>query len=186
MKFKSLILSTLLVSVFTFEACAVPAWVNAAAQDASVAAPIAASLVTIIDPALAPLAAAIDTGFAALAKVLNTYEKSPTATNLDAIQSAFAAVDSQVSQLESAAQIKDPATATEIKSIVDLLTDAITEIAALVPAPVVTAALRAPVKTQGQAKNWKAKDFKRAFNAIAKDDPRLKDKQFHLSLRERL
>jgi hypothetical protein len=133
MKVRTLTLATLLASVLFFEACTVPAWVNTAESDAEVAAPIAASLIDVIDPPLAPVVTLVEDGFNALVKTLDTYKASPTATNLQAVQSAFAAVNTNVAQLESAAQIKNANTQNTVTAVVALLTQAVTEIAALVP-----------------------------------------------------
>jgi len=203
---KRAFLGVLLASVLWFQACAIPAWVNTVEADAEVAIPIAASLVDVIDPALAPVVTLVETGFNALVKALDAYKASPTATNLQAVESAFAAVNTNVAQLESAAQIKSPKTATTVTAVVQLLTQAVTEIAALVPQgsglgvggsrigtansearildsesrisnpeiPSSNAEPRNPNSAPRIAKGWKAKDFKKAFNAIAERDPRLK------------
>jgi hypothetical protein len=130
---KRAFLGVLLASVLWWEACKVPAWVSQAEQDAEVAVPIAASLVDVVDPALAPLVTLIENGFNALVKTLDTYKSLPTATNLQAVQAAFAAVNANVAQLESAAQIKNATTQSTVTGVVALLTQAVTEIAALVP-----------------------------------------------------
>ena len=127
------ILGVLLASIWWWEACVVPAWVNAAEQDAEVAVPIAASLVDVVDPAVAPVVTLIEDGFNALVKTLDTYKASSTATNLQAVQAAFAAVNANVAQLESAAQIKNAATQNTVAGVVALLSQTVTEIAALVP-----------------------------------------------------
>ena len=168
------ILGVLLASIWWWEACVVPAWVNAAEQDAEVAVPIAASLVDVVDPAVAPVVTLIENGFNALVKTLDTYKASSTATNLQAVQAAFAAVNANVAQLESAAQIKNAATQNTVAGVVALLSQTVTEIAALVPPATATAALGAPLKVRGQAKGWKAKDIKRQFNQIVKGDARFK------------
>jgi len=161
-----------------FEACAVPAWVNTVEQDAQIAAPIAASLIDVIDPSLAPVVTLIENAFNALVKTLDTYKASPTATNLQAVQSAFDAVNSNVAQLESSAQIKNAATKTTVTQVVQLLTQAVTEIAALVPAGsglgVRDSGLGNASSAPHQAKGWKAKDFKTQYNSIIKGDPRFK------------
>lgn len=175
MKLRILILSTILASILAVEACTIPAWVNTVESDAEVAAPIAASLIDVIDPPLAPAVTLIENGFNALVKTLDTYKASPTATNLQAVQSAFTAVDSNVAQLESAAQINSSASQTKVTAIVQLLTQAVTEIAAVVPPATATAKLGAPLPVRGQPKGWKAGDFKREFNKIVKDDPRFKE-----------
>jgi hypothetical protein len=186
---KRIFLGVLLASVLWWEACVAPAWVNTVEADAQVAAPIAASLIDVIDPALAPLVTLIENGFTALVNTLNTYKAAPTATNLQAVQAAFNAVDANVAQLESAAQIKNAASQATVASIVQLLAQVVTEIAALVPADVnakftmpdstVAAGTSrgAPVLVHGQAKGWKAKDFKKQFNNLIKDDPRFAGKE---------
>ena len=182
MRSRKLMVGILLAGVLGISACTIPAWVNTVESDAEVAVPIAASLIGVIDPALAPLVAAIESGFSALTKTLDAFKSSPTATNLQAVQSAFVAVNSNVAQLESAAQIKNAATKTTITEVVQLLTQVVTEIAALVPADVHSKltiqdskiAAGAPVRATGQAKGWKAGDFKREFNKIVKGDARFK------------
>jgi len=175
-----------LAGILWLNACAVPAWVNTVEADAQVAIPIAASLVDVIDPALAPAATLVENGFDALVKALDTYKASPNATNLQAVQSAFAAINANVAQLESAAQIKNPKTASTAAAVVQLLTQAVTEIAALVPANSGLATRDSGLgkpSTESRiqnseahtAKGWKAGDFKKAFNEIAQQDPRLKE-----------
>ena len=184
MKLRTLILSTLLAGVIFFASCAIPAWVNTVEQDAEVAAPIAASLIDVIDPALAPLVTLVENGFNALVKTLDTYKASPTASNLQAVQSAFEAVNANVAQLESAAQIKNSTTATTVTAVVQLLAQAVTEISALVPpssglgvrgSGLGINGSRIPNPNSRSAKGWKAKDFKREFNKIVKGDPRFKE-----------
>lgn len=182
---KRAVLGFLLVSLMVWQGCTVPSWVNTAEQDAEIAAPIAASLVDVIDPALEPVVTLVEDGFNALVKTLDTYKAAPTATNLQAVQAAFEAVNGNVQQLENAAQIKDATTQSTVTSVVGLLTQAVTEIAALVPAPVPQggtgpaaqgAIQNVRIANSGSptVKHWKAKDFKRAFNRIAKHDKRLK------------
>ncbi len=174
---KQSFLAVLLAGILWTEACAIPAWVNTVEADAKVAEPIAASLIVVIDPALAPLVTLVSNGFTALVNTLDTYKASPTATNLQAVQSAFQAVNNNVAQLESAAQIKNTATATTVTQVVGLLAQAVTEIAALVPAgsgvAVTSPAVAANSRT-AVAKGWTAKDFKRKFNNIVKGDSRFK------------
>ncbi|MGO8790268.1 MAG: hypothetical protein ACLQVL_23200 [Terriglobia bacterium] len=183
MKARKLVLATLLAGGLWFAACTVPAWVNTVESDAEVAAPIAASLIDVIDPSLAPVVTLVEDGFNALVKTLDTYKASPTATNLQAVQAAFAAVNANVAQLESAAQIKSASSQDKVAAVVQLLTQAVTEIAALVPAGsglgVRGSGLgkdeaRIPNSGSRIPKGWKAKDFKKQFNSIIKGDPRFK------------
>jgi hypothetical protein len=168
--------------VLFFAACKIPAWVNTVESDAEVAAPIAASLIDVIDPALVPVVTLIENGFNALVQTLDAYKAAPTATNLQAVQSAFEAVNSNVAQLESAAQIKDAKTATTVTEVVQLLTQAVTEISALVPPGsglgVGGSGLASPSPNPNPEsripKGWKGKDFKREFNKIVQGDPRFK------------
>jgi hypothetical protein len=179
MKVRHLVLAVLLASALWFQACAIPAWVNTVESDAEVAAPIAASLIDVVDPALAPVVTLVENGFTALVKTLDTYKASPTATNIQAVQSAFAAVNANVAQLESAAQIKSLSSQDKVAAIVQLLTQAVTEIAAAVPAAQTEGSQISNLKleiprVQSQPKGWKAKDFKLQFNAIVKGDARFK------------
>jgi hypothetical protein len=148
--------------------------VNTAESDAEVAAPIAASLIDVIDPPLAPVVTLIEDGFNALVKTLDTYKASPTATNLQAVQSAFAAVNANVAQLESAAQIKNANTQNTVTAVVQLLSQAVTEISALVPPGTKLGKVEVRIPNSGSRipKGWKAKDFKREFNKIVKGDKR--------------
>jgi len=177
---KRAILGVFLASLLWFEACTIPAWVNTVESVAEVAAPIAASLIDVADPALAPVVTLVGNGFNALVTTLDTYKASPTATHLQAVQAAFEAINNNVTQLESAAQIKNPATDAKVTAIVQLLTQAVTEIAAQVPpAAAGPASQISNLKLQipgvhGQAKGLKAKDFKKQFNSIIKGDPRFK------------
>lgn len=124
----------------------------------------------IIDPALAPAVTLVENGFSALVNVLNSYKASPTTTNLQAVQAALAAVNTNIKQLETAAAIKNPKTDAQIEGIIQLLSQAVTEIAALLPPPV---AAKAKVSATG-AKGWTAQDFKTQFDLITKGDPRFK------------
>jgi hypothetical protein len=188
MKTRTMILAGILALALGGLACTIPAWVNTVESDAEVAAPIAASLIDVIDPSLAPVVTLIETGFNALVKTLDTYKASPTATHLQAVQSAFEAVNKNVAQLESAAQLKSPTSQATVTAVVQLLTQAVTEIAALVPAKAglgiggsglgkEDSVSRIPNSGSRIAKGWKAKDFKREFNKIVKDDPRFKTLQ---------
>jgi hypothetical protein len=192
MKTRTVILAGILALALGVLACTIPAWVNTVESDAKIAAPIAASLIDVIDPSLAPVVTLIETGFNALIKALDTYKASPTATNLQAVQSAFEAVNTNVAQLESAAQIKSSTSQATVTAVVQLLTQAVTEIAALVPANaglgvggsglgkedsvsrIPNSGSRIPPSRSRIAKGWKAKDFKREFNRIVKGDPRFK------------
>lgn len=151
-------------------ACATPTWVTTAIGIAQAVVPIAGSIVDIIDPALAPAVTLVENGFSALVNVLNSYKASPTTTNLQAVQAALAAVNANIKQLETSAAIKNPKTDAQIEGIIQLLSQAVTEIAGLVPASV---AVKAKVSATG-AKGLTGDDFKKQYNAITHGDPRFK------------
>jgi len=176
MKFSQLFIATILAGTFWLQACTMPAWVNTAESDAAVAAPIAASLIDVVDPPLAPIVTLIENGFSALVKTLDTYKSIPTATNLQAVQSTFAAINANMAQLESAAQIKSAPSQDAEASIIQLLEQAVTEIAALVPSQAGLAVTHSVAATPPApiAKGWKAQDFKREYNKLVKGDPRFK------------
>ncbi len=175
MKARKRLLVAVLIGTLEVTACTAPPWVNTVEAEAKIAAPIAASLIDVIDPSLAPIVTLVETAFDALAKTLDDYKASPTATNLQAVQAAFNAVSANVAQLETAAQVKNTATRTTVTEVVQLLDQAVTEITALVP-PSQSANLKLQVpNTLAQTpKGWTAKDFKEQFNLIVKGDPRFK------------
>ena len=172
MKIRSLFIATLLASCLWLQACAIPSWVNNAEAIAEVAVPIAGSIVDIIDPALAPAVTITESAFSALVKTLDTYKAAPTATNLQAVQAAFDAVNANSSQLVAAAQVKNGTLGAQIIGVIGLIDQAVTQIAALVPQPVAAKLALPRAGTLGNG--WKAKDFKKAFNVITKGDPRFK------------
>jgi hypothetical protein len=173
MKVRKTIIPAVLVTILWLAACTLPSWINSVEAEAKVAAPIAASLIDVIDPSLAPIVTLVETGFDALVKTLDDYKASPTGTNLQAVENAFNAVSANVAQLETAAQIKDPATRATVTAVVQLLGQAVTEIAALVP-PSQSAKLKLQVSPAipQAAKGWSARDLKEQYNLIIKGDPR--------------
>ena len=171
MKIRALVLSSVLAVVLFVAACVVPPWVNTVENDAEIAVPIAASIVDLIDPALAPLDNAIVAGFNALIKVLDTYKASPTATNLQAVQAAVAAVNANVTQLEAAGQIHNPNTDAKITAIVGLLNQLMGTIVSQVPASAGNAKISLPTSVHNSG--W----FKGQYNALVKGDARFKQLQ---------
>jgi hypothetical protein len=168
---KKLILSTLLASCLWLGACTPPAWFTTVEGIAKVAAPIAGTIVDVVDPALIPLVAAVEGAFTALVDTVDTYKASPTAGNLQAVEAAFNAVETNEAALSAAAQIKNPATDQKVAQVVELLNQAVTEIVGLVPAP---AAAQLKLKAPGSAKGLTSKDFKKQFNSIVSGDKRFK------------
>lgn len=170
--------------MFFTTACTLPAWVSTVESIAATAVPIAGSIVDIVDPLLAPAVTAVEGGFTAITNTLNTYKASPTATNLQSVESALASLEANEAALEKVAGTSTSNNA-EINGVLALISQAVTEIAADLPATPATAAFKANAAIlKSQPKAWKSADFKRAYNKLIKNDARLKP--LHISLRERL
>jgi hypothetical protein len=151
--------------------CTVPSWVTTVENDATLGASIALSLVTVIDPTLIPLVSLIQTGLNALEKVINDFKAQPTATNLQAVQAAANAVEANVQQLESAAQVKNAASATRITAVVTVLVGAVDEIISQIPPSAAAAALGVSNTTQ---KPKGAKYWKDQYNKAIKGNPQFR------------
>lgn len=188
MKIRSLVVATLLASCLWFQACTPPAWFVTAEGIAEAAVPIAGSIVDIVDPALAPVVTIVESAFSALDNAIKTYQKQPTATNLQAVEAAFTAVQTNEAQLESAAQIKNTKTDAEINGVIQLIATAVTEVAALIPpnAPVSAAMLATSAQAKSTAKGLSKYDLEKQFNSLVKSDPRFKGKTIHVPLLHRL
>jgi hypothetical protein len=188
MKIRTLIGATLLASCLWFQACTPPAWFVTAEGIAEAAVPIAGSIVDIVDPALAPAVTIVENAFSALDNAIKTYQAQPTATGLQAVEAAFTAVQTNESQLEAAAQIKNTAKDTEINGVIQLIATAVTEIAALIPpnAPVSASLLATSAQAKSQAKGLSKYDLEKQFNSLVKNDARFKGKTIHIPLLHRL
>jgi len=169
MRFSKQALPVVLLFCILVASCKIPAWVGVAEGIAKVAAPMIASVVDIVDPALAPQAKQAQDAFNVLITAFDQYKADPNATTLQAIQSAFAVAAANVSQLLTAVGASGTVPA-EVSEILQLVSAAVSEIAALIPevsTPALTAKFPAPVK------HWTAKDFVREYNKIAKGNPKL-------------
>jgi hypothetical protein len=164
-------LACILMLAIALVSCKPPAWVDTAENIAKIALPVVGSLVSVIQPGSSPIVAAVQLAFNALIKTLDDFKASPSDTTLQAVQSAFAAVNSNVAELAAGAQIKNPKSAATVTAIVNLLSQAVTELAALIPPPPEGSALKAKLKVSGQAKGLKAEDLKKQFNDIVAGDP---------------
>lgn len=97
-----------------------PGWEASAAATLTYVAPLVETIVTLVDPAVAPAVSAIiakvESAMAAAAVVIKDAGSTPTlATYLNAI-------NSDLSQVEQAAAIKDPATSAKLTAIVGTIT----------------------------------------------------------------
>ena len=188
MKLRTSILAPLLASVLWLSACTAPPWYSTAIGIAEAAVPIAGSIIDIVDPSLAPGVTVAENAFSALVQTMQTYQASPTATNLQKVEAAFNAVKTNAAQLESAAQIKNSATDTKITGVIGLITTAVTEIAALIPAnaPVSTEMMATSAAAKTRAKGLSKYDLEKSFNALVKGDARFKNKTIHIPITHRL
>lgn len=109
-----------------------PTWESVAAETLKFAAPLTETIVGLVDPAAVPAVTAlvtkIQTGLAAAAVTLEDAGASPT------LASGLSAVTSNLSALEAAAQIKDPATAAKLTATVTTLTGEVGAILSAIPA----------------------------------------------------
>lgn len=98
----------------------VPGWEASAAATLTYVAPMVETAVTLADPAAAPLVnaliAKVQSAMAAAAVVIKTAGPTPT------LVTYLNAVNSDIAQVEGLAQIKDPATAAKLASVVATIT----------------------------------------------------------------
>ena len=188
MKLRTSIIATLLASVLWLSACTPPPWEQTAIGIAEAAVPIAGSVVDLVDPALAPAVTIVETGFSALVNTLNTYNAAPTATNLQAIESAVAAVKANTTQLVAAAQVKNGTTDAKITGVIGLVSTAITEIIALIPAnaPVSAHMMAMSAVAKTQAKGLKKYDLEKSYNDLVAGDSRFNNRHIHIPIQHRL
>ena len=111
----------------------------------------------------APLITEIESAFGALVKALQAYQANPTASTLSNVSAALNSAAQNVSQFEVA--VKNPNTSTEVAAFSTVIAQAVSEIAALIPAQSTTPTLN---ERAAHAKHLKAKDFKNQINSIFK------------------
>jgi hypothetical protein len=151
------VLSVVLVAMFILPSCSAPTWFAQVESIAKEIAPMALGIVGIIDPALAPLTTEIGNGFNTLTSVLDGIKSQPTTTDLQAVEAVFNSLNANVTQLEQTLAIKDPQSQQSATQVIALVSQAVSEIAALVPADPLKATTRQPPR------GWKAKDFRKAY-----------------------
>ena len=98
----------------------VPGWEASAAATLTYVAPMVETAVTLADPAAAPVVNAliskVQSAMAAAAVVIKTAGPTPT------LVTYLNAINSDIAQVEGAAQIKDPATAAKLTALVGTIT----------------------------------------------------------------
>jgi len=167
------------LGVGLYTACVPPQWFQTAISIAEAAVPIAGSIIDILDPALAPVVTVVENAFSALINALNTYKAQPTDTNLQVVEAALTALQQNEAQLEAAAQIHNSKLDAIINGVLQLISTAAREIAALVPPPI---AAKANLKIAGPPKGLTGNKLKADFNKIVGDDPRFSGKKFKLGI----
>ncbi len=97
-----------------------PGWEASAAATLTYVAPMVETLVTLVDPAVAPIVNGVivkaQSAMAAAAVVIKDAGPAPT------LMTYLKAVNSDMAEVESAAQIKDPATAAKLTALVGTIT----------------------------------------------------------------
>jgi hypothetical protein len=132
----------LVALVSSIAACTVPSWVNTVESIAQTAIPIAAQIVAIADPALGPYVIKASDLLTALIAALDTYKANlkakagagQEATDIQAIQAASAALQSNESSIMTALKASPKQDAT-VSAVVSILNAAINAIASYIPQP---------------------------------------------------
>lgn len=174
---KKMILSLILAYTMIFAtACTPQPWEVEAEQIAESALPIAASIVSIAVPGSAPIATIVEIGAQALISALQSAQAIPNATTANNVITAVNSLQSDVSQLLAALQVKDPTSTSQATAYANLFAAAIDDIAQIVEQNTNTAvaALDIPagaihVTRTGKAKGWKAKQYKKEFKKLSKE-----------------
>lgn len=168
-------IGTLAFSTAGFEAaCVAPSWVVSAENIAAAVVPIAGTILEIIDPPLAPLVTLVVNGFNAVLKALQDYQnainqgQSPV-TFLQAIRAAFATLQADAVSLLSAFGASSSHLDAVIAGIISLISQAVSDIANLLPKALHRAQLS---RAFPPANTWKGKDFTAAYNRAIRGDRR--------------
>lgn len=151
-------------------ACTAPAWVVSAENFALVGAAIASQVIDVADPAIAPLANEVDAVLNILVKALQQYQASPTATNLQAVQSAIDAAQSNEAALETALRL-DPKQDQIVDLVVGGLDDVINSLVATIP-PAAQAKLHLRLSAKPGHVYATPDEAKAAFNRVTRNDHR--------------
>lgn len=103
-----------------------PSWEQSAQAIVTVVAPLALTIITLIDPVAEPLASAIIQRIQAYMTVIKTVATSATAapgsTAIQSVQTAITGINSDMSELMETVQVKDPATSAKITAAANTIT----------------------------------------------------------------
>jgi len=159
----------------------VPPWVISAEGIAQFGVDSAAEIISVIDPAIAPLVQAVKTGFDAVTAALQAYEKAlqtsgPNTTLLQAIQIAFATLQTQAANLLNSFPGSGSATDTIISAVIGLIASAVSNLSSLLASASAAAGIDATNLKVSRAfpvaNGWTKNDFKSRFNADVHGDSR--------------
>ena len=173
MKFRILMITTVLAAAFTLPACTPASWVSEAESIAKVALPIVQGVASIVGAGPAVTQAISDVNL--LITLFDQYQAAPAAGTLQKIQAALNTANADISQISAAAGIKNAATQSKVAAILQLVTSEFSNIASLIPpeaSPATTAsgAAKAAARTpDGNAQGrlpFTAKQFKAQYNKI--------------------
>jgi hypothetical protein len=152
----------------------IPGWVITAEGIAQDIVPIAGTILDIIDPPLAPLVNLAVNGFNAVLKALQDYQNAinngqPTVTLLQAIQAAFSTLQADAANLLSAFGLSSSHLDAVIAGIINLISQAVSDIANLLP----KAMRKVGLSRAFPAPNtWKGSDFTSQYNVLIRGDKR--------------
>ncbi len=174
---KSAGVGTLAFTTLGFDtACTAPTWAVAAENIAAAIVPIAGTILSIIDPPLAPLVTLVVNGFNVVLKALQDYQNAVNSgqapvTFLQAIQAAFATLQADAASLLSAFGSSSSHLDAVIAGIINLISQAVADIANLLP----KALHRAQLSRAFPVPNtWKGADFTSQYDMLVRGDRRFK------------
>ena len=165
MKFRNLILATLLGMLTLSLACTPPSWAVEAENIAKVALPIVESIATIVGAGPAVTQVVNDVNL--LITLFDRYQAAPSVGTLQQIQAGLATANGDIQQILAAAHIRDSATQNKVTAILQLVASEFSNIASLVPEAVGS---RQKAVGSKQAPNlpFTAAQFKAQYNHIVK------------------
>ena len=103
-----------------------PTWQQSANGIITVVAPLALTIISLVDPVLEPEASAIIQRIQAGLAVIKTVASDATAavgsTAVQSVQTAITGINSDMSQLLSTMQVKDPATVAKVTAAANTIT----------------------------------------------------------------
>ncbi len=165
MKFRNLILATVLGMVTLSLACTPPSWAVEAENIAKVALPIVEGIATIVGAGPAVTQVANDINL--LITLFDRYQSTPSAGALQQIQAGLATANADIQQILAATHIQNTATQNKVTAILQLVLSEFSSIASLVP-EAVGSGQKAVGSKPAPELPFTASQFKAQYNRIVK------------------